>query len=174
MLNLDFPNQHVTLPGIFACCTAWSQHRTKATGDCLGPPMQKLKHLLEKQTALEVQDLCVCVRAGGTAGVPAMAPKWGEPTILCQLLVPQAVKAHSAVLTGALCRWGGKLHISACKTWCDAGAGPRRHSSTAQVSWELNAVLGAATGHTELSLFKGPGCVSGPRESLNHRQWKQF
>lgn len=41
-------------------------------------------------------------------------------------------------------------------------------------NWELNAALGAAAGHAELSLFKGLGCVSGPRESLNHRQWKQF
>lgn len=50
----------------------------------------------------------------------------------------------------------------------------RGRASLPSWNWKLNAVLRTATGNTELSLFKAFGFVSGPRESLNHRQWKQL
>lgn len=176
MLNLDFPNQHVALSGIFARCTAWSQHMTEAAGNCLGHPMQKLEHLLEKQIVLGgTGPVCAC---DGRRDSRSFLPRHkgeGDPHILCRSLGPTSCEGTRVLFSQVHC-----AGVEANFTPLPAKPGVmlvqwhRGRAPLLSLSWELNTVLEAATGHAELSLFKGLGCVSRPRESLNHRQWKQL
>lgn len=127
---------------IFAGCV--SQHVTEATGNCLGPLMQKLEHLLEKQTALGGTVLVCMWWQKGQQEPLAKAQRWGRAPH--PLLAPGSHKLwrHQGVaLTGALCRCGGKFHLSACKTQSDAGAEPQRQSSTSQLELRIKCCAGS-------------------------------
>lgn len=107
----------------------------------------------------EVQDWCVYMVTGRTrAACPRHQDEVGRAP---PLLIPGPCKLwrhQRVVLTHALCKYGGKFRITACKTWRHIGAVPQRYRAPLfGWNWELNAVLGAATRHAELSLFKGLG-----------------
>lgn len=137
----------------------------------------RASHAEEKQTALGgTGPVCACDgRRDSRSFLPGHKGE-GEPHILCRPLGPASCEGtrmlfsqvHCAGVEANFTPLPAKPSVMLVVQW------HRGRAPLLSLKWELNTVLGAATGHAELSLFKGLGCVSGPRESLNHRQWKQF
>lgn len=106
----------------------------------------------------EVQDSRVYMMTGGTTG--AACPRWGEggSHILCWSLGPASCEGTSVLFSQVL-RASVEANFTSLPAKPDVMLA-RYHKGRALLlglNWELNAMLGAATRRTELSLFKGLG-----------------
>jgi len=156
MLNLRLSTlTHGTCQSILACCTALSQHEVRAPGDCSGPPAQELP--ASSREAGCTGSYRTRVRTWRQEGLgDQIAPGTearGAP-VLCWSPGPASCEGTS-VLFSQVCWASVEANFASlpAKLGVTLAQYHRGRAPLLGLNWEWNAVLGAATGRAELSLF---------------------
>lgn len=151
---------------ILVCCTALSQCRAQFPGNCLGPPAQELPASSREANCTGRNRTYVCTwwQEGQQEQLALGFGASVGGAHLCWSLVPASCEGTSVLFSQVPC-------ASAEANFASLPAKPgvtlvqyhRGRAPLLGLNWELNAMLGAATGHAELSLFKGLGLCKGTK-----------